>query len=594
MLTIKFKAKSLHCAPGTVTSVRRALALETGLLPAEMKLVLKGKVLADAAEEVPAGAKLMLLRQEAPKRHAPLRLTVREIISGRGTRFPICIDPALSHDDLVNLVAKSLRLPPCDECTEVRIFLPRVGSLMRADLTLLDYPIPDSRKIELFAVPCPINPKVALRARAEEQAALLQAAEQSLRTAFTPKAGEGGGSAASASASGSPASSSPEGAASSTGAASSSSSRADDALASALVTPPPPPPRLRGTAGPSSIDDGSIESMLQPLLQLPPSLTEEEGELMAVEEDGVPSEYTVSSGSTSSSTSTSTSAQNPNTAAAKSAPPLQRQVVEEATKATTPASYGIPTRLRTGLMPSHEDIRLVPMMPDLDDESDEMVDAALAHLALASGGSGAAGGESLSSMLLGLSEYDAMDEWDWDAIAAEEEARLEQRCAELVQTLDEAAASPVAPISPRFDAEPVTSSAAGSKHRRQSSVPPPAEGGGGKAAATDVAAMMAMCAECTIEPDDASICATASASACELVAPSPSPGAKEGKIKGMACKSCGCRLPLTACTSSCRCGHAFCAEHMHTHDCAIDYRGMSRRKLREDNPKLEGPKLERL
>ena len=73
MLTIKFKAKSLHCAPGTVTSVRRALALETGLLPAEMKLVLKGKALTDAAEEVPAGAKLMLLRQEPPTRHRGLQ-----------------------------------------------------------------------------------------------------------------------------------------------------------------------------------------------------------------------------------------------------------------------------------------------------------------------------------------------------------------------------------------------------------------------------------------------------------------------------------------------------------------------------------------
>ena len=107
-------------------------------------------------------------------------------------------------------------------------------------------------------------------------------------------------------------------------------------------------------------------------------------------------------------------------------------------------------------MPSHEDMRLVPMMIGLDaDESDEVVDAALAHLA------GGAGSEALSSVLFGLSGYDAMDEWDWDAIAEEEEARLEQRCRELVQTIDDAIASPAAANSSRFDAEPLGASAAG-------------------------------------------------------------------------------------------------------------------------------------
>ena len=70
------------------------LPSDTGLLPAEMKLVLKGKVLTDPAAEVPPGSKLMLLRQEVPTRHAPLRLTIREIISGRGAPPPVCIDPA--------------------------------------------------------------------------------------------------------------------------------------------------------------------------------------------------------------------------------------------------------------------------------------------------------------------------------------------------------------------------------------------------------------------------------------------------------------------------------------------------------------------
>jgi len=97
-----------------------------------------------------------------------------------------------------------------------------------------------------------------------------------------------------------------------------------------------------------------------------------------------------------------------------------------------------------------------------------------------------------------------------------------------------------------------------------------------------------------------SVCTTAEASDAEtedeevagpLGEPQPT---KLHKPKGATCKSCGTRLPLTAAASACKCGHAFCARHMHDHKCSHDYRAPARAKLAEDNPKLEGTKLERM
>ena len=42
------------------------------------------------------------------------------------------------------------------------------------------------------------------------------------------------------------------------------------------------------------------------------------------------------------------------------------------------------------------------------------------------------------------------------------------------------------------------------------------------------------------------------------------------------------------------CGHTFCAAHMHDHVCRVNYRAAQAEKLKEDNPKLAGQKLERL
>ena len=78
-------------------------------------------------------------------------------------------------------------------------------------------------------------------------------------------------------------------------------------------------------------------------------------------------------------------------------------------------------------------------------------------------------------------------------------------------------------------------------------------------------------------------------------APSPNPVAKK-KVKGLACKQCSCRLPLTACASACKCGDVFCAECMPAsrHACPVDYKAMHIKKLQEDNPKLGSQRLERM
>lgn len=538
MLTIKHKAKSLRTAVGTVRDIKRAIALEVGLLPGEMKLIRKGKVLADPEEVVKAEEKLMLLRQDSVARRPPVRLTVREIISGRTVRHHIPVDPIEKHDDLVRLVTDALRLPPCDEFTEVRLFLPHVGTLMRPDLTLLDYPIPPTNALCIFAVPCPVSAHAALKARADEQAALLQEAEQSLRAALARGVADGE-------------------LADDDDAHDGVDSRADPpnglTLASALVD-------RRGVAAPHARS-----------LRLPLSLVEAEMEAAASADasDDVASEataselassvYTVASSSTASVTSAAAAASTVAAAAAAGHPP-------------PPEAYGIPSRLRAGLMPAHDDVR--PSQHAAEAEAwlcaEELggadIDAALARWALAGGGGAAAS---------------SVAEYDWDAVAAYEEARLEERCAELVALLD----APLPPTSPRCERPLPSARDADERSVRCASVPPPAD------------EAEAVCGECcesahaVATPPE--LCTDVAVAADGIAAPSPV-GGKEAKVKGRGCKSCGCRLPLTAYASACRCGHAFCAEHMHAHDCAFDYRGVSRRKLAEDNPKLEGPKLERL
>jgi len=62
----------------------------------------------------------------------------------------------------------------------------------------------------------------------------------------------------------------------------------------------------------------------------------------------------------------------------------------------------------------------------------------------------------------------------------------------------------------------------------------------------------------------------------------------------LTCQTCAVRLPITALTSSCKCGGCFCAEHMHRHECSFDHRAAEQRKLKDANPKVEASKFEHL
>jgi hypothetical protein len=65
--------------------------------------------------------------------------------------------------------------------------------------------------------------------------------------------------------------------------------------------------------------------------------------------------------------------------------------------------------------------------------------------------------------------------------------------------------------------------------------------------------------------------------------------------KRLYCKGCDCRLPLTAtCTSVCQCGDLFCGRCMHEHPCSFDRHQRQQRRLKEENPKMTPPKLDRL
>ena len=158
-------------------SVKLALVELTGLLPREMKLVCKGKTL-KGDDEVPADATLMLLHQR-PATGASYSIDFYEIITGQRRR-DILARAEMSHDDLVQLALRSLKLAAGDEDVCLRFYLPHISMLMRVDLTLADYAtaLPEGRNLQLYLVPCPrglrsdkptSEPQAV--ARAEEEAA---------------------------------------------------------------------------------------------------------------------------------------------------------------------------------------------------------------------------------------------------------------------------------------------------------------------------------------------------------------------------------------------------------------------------------------
>ena len=85
---------------------------------------------------------------------------------------------------------------------------------------------------------------------------------------------------------------------------------------------------------------------------------------------------------------------------------------------------------------------------------------------------------------------------------------------------------------------------------------------------------------------DVTVCATASP---DSGAPPP---AKKPASERRRCESCSVRLPLTAVhTSVCRCGALFCSAHLHSHACAHDYRAAAKTRLRASNPEVVPAKL---
>ena len=195
-----------------------------------------------------------------------------------------------------------------------------------------------------------------------------------------------------------------------------------------------------------------------------------------------------------------------------------------------------------------------------------------------------------------------------ELMVSSEEARLEERCAMLVSTLPPSDghiieeppspyAQPTTPVRGRRGwsevskpPTPVLVPTPRTQPRSRRCRSPGSAHGSAAFAATD-------CALCFSEDEEVvdGVCPTAAAPP-----PAELEGGETGLIASRAqprkrCKTCDCRLPLTAHASSiCKCGHMFCAAHMHNHKCSFDFRSGARKKLDETNPKVQPSKLERL
>lgn len=534
---VKYRSNTHSIPAGSADGIKDALGALTGLTRTEMKLICSGKVLADA-DEVAAGVKLMLMRV-AP-RIATLRLAVREIVTGR-LAPDVEVLPSMKHDDLISTLVKALLLPPCDEQTEVRIFLPHLGVLMRPDLALADYQMPSNgQPIGIFAVPCPKapEPEQVTQIAHELKAASAQFEEQALSPEEATLALQELAVHATASLSPHDALAVHEALQAMLPAADDDKPAADSAeAASAKPTGPAsaPPP------APSAS------------FVLPPSLV-----------DVAPTPSTAEVAASSSSTSERASA-----------------------KAT--ASL-VPTRIRTGLMPAHDELPPVS------------IDRPVASLLAAE-----------------LEAYEKAcappTAEEWEAYVTHEETRLEERCADLIASLVPSLPSP--PLARRREAKRGFGAGARGRMRRSRSAPLIARGSSAKAQlsqsarrATSDLDLFASSSTTTTSSnfafsedeeaifDETSLCQEVLCQEVlcqEMDGPPHLPkGGKGGKVKGIACKGCGGRLPLTACATACKCGDNLCAKCSFDHCCPFDYKSKHESKLREENPKMEGPKLERM
>lgn len=153
---VKFQGGIVNVPDGSAFALKLSLSTCTPLAPSEMRLIHRGKTLG-ADEHVQPGATLMLTRMPAPTGEAPtLVVDVFEIVTGMssvGLRAPA----SSGHEDLVELALSALKMSTEGESCCMRLYLPHVGSLMRADLTLADYAagLAAGRRMALYLVPCP-------------------------------------------------------------------------------------------------------------------------------------------------------------------------------------------------------------------------------------------------------------------------------------------------------------------------------------------------------------------------------------------------------------------------------------------------------
>jgi len=239
--------------------------------------------------------------------------------------------------------------------------------------------------------------------------------------------------------------------------------------------------------------------------------------------------------------------------------------------ATAPSAASfVPARIRTGLMASMEDVEVVqvPMQALACMQAFDEYDA-----------------EMRTFSELPAEEARAL-------MVAAEEARLEERCTMLVSTLE--------PTSPTLDAAAVA--------RPPTPVGLPScgwrEGMSSAGMAQGLApGLWSSSWSCRAFGDDVSDEVgegSAAGSKCRLVSDAADVGVamttpKHTHKGRQRCKTCACRLPLTASvTAACACGELFCPAHMHAHECSFDFRTPEQRKLAKGNPKCEHSKLKRL
>ena len=524
------------------SDLKVALEPLTSLNVAEMKLVLRGKKVADG-DTVPLGTKLMLIKCQAAR--TTVKLHLREIITGRsrpGVEAPV----SLPHDEVVELALKTLQVSTDGEAC-LRLFLPHVKTLMRVDLALSDYVTSATSNddgLEIFLVPAMPGLRPDVGPSAEDIAAEHKAQQRMHELEMEMEA---------------------------TGYA-------------------------MGTLLPPSIVESVAEtSLLEALRQQQTEDTEDGAESLS----SAGAAYGAAAKAEANEEGSETAPLRPPSHAPGPAAFAPRPPSPPA----QPKSL-VPHTIRTGLMPDLEEMAPVPSELLAELEAYEEYESEMRELAR-----------------MPYAEARAL-------MVATEEARLEERCVLLVETLKApigggglTLAQSLADLPSVQAGEPIAeagsvwsearpsvleiSSSAGRRARpghspatprasskcgwpalRGSSFTSSDYDGADSSLASSAEGFCHLVGEC----DDSG---TSVADASPALVQIPAATAHKAAGARPRCKTCDLRLPLTARTAGCKCGGVFCSTHMHAHDCSFDYRGSEQRKLEKANPKCEPSKLER-